>query len=106
MKCDKFIELLSWYLEADLEPKEMAEVEEHLLDCSNCSYELELLKKTLVLARKLPEIEISSETRLHLMRKIKGEAKPKVNTCIWKKSEDEKKVKIFMLETGRRTSSK
>lgn len=106
MKCDRCRELLSWYMESDLKPKKMEEVEKHLSVCKECSDELELLKKALTLARKLPKVTISPETRSQLLKKIKSRANPEGTVCIWEKIEDDKRVEIYMLETGQRTPSK
>jgi hypothetical protein len=53
MKCDECRELLSWYLESDLQSKEMKEVAEHLSVCKECAEELKLLEEALTLAREL-----------------------------------------------------
>lgn len=45
MKCDIPIELLSGYLDGELDEKQMAVVEKHLKECQSCRQELEELKR-------------------------------------------------------------
>jgi anti-sigma factor RsiW len=45
MKCDLSIELLSGYLDGELDKKQKAEIEKHLKECEVCRKELEELRQ-------------------------------------------------------------
>lgn len=51
-------DLLSAYLDAEVTPAERAEVEAHLLSCDNCRRELESLRWTVDLLRRMPPVEL------------------------------------------------
>ncbi len=57
MKCEEIKELLSPYLENDLNTEEKESVGEHLKDCQFCKKELEELKEMLLGLREIPEVE-------------------------------------------------
>jgi len=55
-ECGKIRELLSPYLENELEPDELGKVKGHLDGCAECRTELELLRITVGALRDLPEL--------------------------------------------------
>lgn len=56
MKCQDIINLLSPYLEGELERKERVELEVHLQDCQACQKELNLLEATINSLKNLEEL--------------------------------------------------
>ncbi|MCM8814481.1 MAG: zf-HC2 domain-containing protein [Candidatus Omnitrophica bacterium] len=51
MKCEKYLELISLYIDRDLDQDEVDLVEEHLCLCENCMIFFRTLKKTVALSR-------------------------------------------------------
>jgi len=66
MNCKKIEESLSSYLENDLDPKEKAEVEEHLNTCPGCSLLLSFIKETKDSLVDFPELELSDNLLANL----------------------------------------
>lgn len=107
MKCDRCRELLSWYLESDLRPEDMEEVERHLSTCQECSDELRLLEETLALARELLEFEPPAETCLQLLKKIREIAEPQESIYVWEEVRiGEEQVETLTLEGEQRSPSR
>jgi hypothetical protein len=106
MKCDICRELLSWYLDSDLQAKEMQAVEDHLSICVECSEELGLLKDMLTLARGLPEIEPPEEVCSRLLEKVKGLAETDRTIYIREEVRSEGRIEVSMFEIGQRSSPK
>jgi hypothetical protein len=75
MKCDLPIELLSGYLDGELDVQERARVEAHLKTCPACQQELEALKKVDVQIRNRvheePTTEFSSTLNRTVMERIR-----------------------------------
>lgn len=59
MECERIEELLSPYLEDELNPEEKRAVESHLRTCPSCVGLLSLLKETHASLADFPEIEVS-----------------------------------------------
>ena len=59
MKCKKIEELLSPYLEDELNPEEKGAVANHLKTCENCSLLFSLMKETQESLADFPELEVS-----------------------------------------------
>ncbi len=59
MKCKKIEELLSPYLEDELNPEEKGAVAKHLKTCENCSLLFSLMKETQESLADIPELEVS-----------------------------------------------
>jgi hypothetical protein len=59
MKCERIEELLSPYLEDELDPEERRAVESHLRTCQNCAILLSFMKKTRESLAGFPELELS-----------------------------------------------
>ncbi|MGQ9625309.1 MAG: anti-sigma factor family protein [Anaerolineae bacterium] len=47
-------DMLSAYIDGELSPEQVAQVEEHLRDCPRCAWHLETLRRTVELLRELP----------------------------------------------------
>ena len=61
MKCEKFEELLSSYLENELNSKEKKEVKTHLKECKSCSALLSAVKETTESLTDLPELDVNKD---------------------------------------------
>jgi hypothetical protein len=59
MKCEKIEELLSPYLEDELNPEEKGAVVRHLKTCENCSLLFSLMEETRESLADIPELEVS-----------------------------------------------
>lgn len=57
MKCTEIKNLLSPYLDGDLDEKKKQWIDEHLAICSSCAKELEELKEIISGLKKIPEVE-------------------------------------------------
>ncbi|MCM8763804.1 MAG: zf-HC2 domain-containing protein [Candidatus Omnitrophica bacterium] len=51
MKCEKYFELISLYIDRDLEQSLVGALEEHLALCENCMVFFRTMKKTVLLSR-------------------------------------------------------
>lgn len=94
MRCDKYRELLSAYLDGDLSPKAMREVEGHLSVCERCAEELRLLREAVGLVRKLPLLDPPPEIRMRLLKEI---GRPGWEIA-YERSEEEDSVSILAFE--------
>ncbi len=68
MKCEICRELLSWYLEEEIQYEE---IKEHLSTCKKCSEDFKMLKEALKQVRTLPQITPPDQTCLKIIEKIK-----------------------------------
>ncbi len=59
MKCERIEQLLSPYLEDELNPEEKGAVAKHLKTCENCSLLFSLMKETQESLADIPELEVS-----------------------------------------------
>jgi len=59
MKCERIEELLSPYLEDELDPEERRATESHLRTCQSCAALLSFMKKTKESLASFPELELS-----------------------------------------------
>ena len=69
--CEIFKNKLSEYIDNALSIKEIASLEKHLIDCSECSKELHLLNSMIHELNHLPEQELPENFHNELMAKIK-----------------------------------
>lgn len=58
MRCEDIEVHLSAYLDGEIESKERETIEGHLLECTRCRHELELLRRTVSGLKSLEEIEV------------------------------------------------
>jgi len=74
--CDRARELLSGYLDGELDPAERQELERHLAECPGCSEELKALRKTVDLVRALPRVGMpaaaADKVRDRLRNELRG----------------------------------
>jgi hypothetical protein len=71
-ECFKTRELLSGYMDQRLNPEEVAHVEGHLRTCPGCREELESLRATVALLRRLPEVTPSRSFAVAPVRPLPG----------------------------------
>ncbi len=74
MRCELIEELLSAYLEDELDQEEKRAVKEHLKTCKNCSLLFSYIKKTRESLTGFPEVEVS-ENLLDRLYSIPGKKK-------------------------------
>ena len=60
----RFLGMLSEYIDGGLEPGARDALEEHLADCPTCTEELESLRATVLMLRRMPEVEAPRSFRL------------------------------------------
>ena len=60
----RFLGMLSEYIDGELPSVEKAALEEHLAGCPTCSEELESLRSTVLMLRRMPEVEAPRSFRL------------------------------------------
>lgn len=101
MRCERCKELLSWYLESDLQSEE---IKEHLSVCKECSDELKLLEDMLMLIKRLPQIELPEQISMQLVEKVKQVARSKKVIYIWKKVQNEEGLEILINKDRRKVN--
>ncbi|HEX7319511.1 MAG TPA: anti-sigma factor, partial [bacterium] len=84
MKCDFPHELLSGYLDGELDGKNKALVEDHLKSCSSCQQFLEALKKQDSLVRSREIEEPSREFVFSLNRRVMDQVMKKPRFSFWR----------------------
>lgn len=77
MKCDIPIELLSGYLDGELDKEQKEKIEKHLEECKFCKHELEELKQLDEYVRSMEVEEPSREFIFNLNRRVMGKIKKK-----------------------------
>ena len=60
----RFLGMLSDYIDGELEPGTRAALEGHLAGCPSCTEELESLRSTVLMLRRMPEVEAPRSFRL------------------------------------------
>lgn len=65
--CREVFALLSEYLDGEIDPAVCTGFEEHMDDCSPCQAFLESLRRTVDLARSLPDQELPEELKQELI---------------------------------------
>ena len=84
MKCDLPIELLSGYLDEELNEEQLARVKKHLGECAVCRKELEELKKLDEHMRSAVTEEPSREFVFNLNRQVMDKIRKKSRSSIFK----------------------
>jgi anti-sigma factor RsiW len=67
MNCQQFVELVTAYLEGNLDDQEKAAFEEHLAACPGCDTYLAQFRTTISLLGELPETSLSVDARRSLL---------------------------------------
>jgi anti-sigma factor RsiW len=71
-ECSRTRDVLSGYVDRRLSPEEAARVEDHLSTCQGCWEELESLRATVALLRRLPEVTPSRSFALAPVKPLPG----------------------------------
>jgi hypothetical protein len=71
-ECSRTRDVLSGYMDRRLNPEEAARIEEHLSTCQGCREELESLRATVVLLRRLPGVTPSRSFALAPVKPLPG----------------------------------
>jgi anti-sigma factor RsiW len=58
-------EMLSLYIDGELSARDRARVEEHLVECTDCTWELETLRQTVDLVGQLPKVPVPRAFTIH-----------------------------------------
>jgi anti-sigma factor RsiW len=80
MKCEELVELLSDYIDGNLDEQQRAEAEAHLAHCHNCHIVLDTTQKTILLYRAGSVEKIPVDHRQEMLERIKILLKES-NTC-------------------------
>lgn len=72
MDCREVEELLSPYLDRELDDESMAEVDEHLKTCSECRQKLEFFAGVKAAARSLPDKDVPADLHAKVMDSVKA----------------------------------
>ncbi len=72
MKCEQLVELLSDYIDGNLDEQQRAEAEAHLAECHNCHIVLDTTQKTILLYRSGGVEKIPFDHRQQILDRIKG----------------------------------
>lgn len=67
MNCDRFLSLVSDYIDGVLSPKENNDMEQHLRECEKCRIFANTLKTTIELCRSSEDVPITIHETLHFM---------------------------------------
>ena len=70
MKCEKYLDMMSLYIDNRLEAQELEDFEEHIINCSSCQEELNILKEIVNDINELEELELPERFHQELMSKI------------------------------------
>ena len=77
MNCEELRDRLSAHLEADLDARERARVEEHLSECPDCRREYRELRHTVDLLRGLPPVDPPTDLADRVIARLRaGEGRP------------------------------
>jgi predicted anti-sigma-YlaC factor YlaD len=71
--CTEVMELLSEYLDADVRDELRKAVDQHLHTCSDCSYYVDTVRKTVVLYRADQRIEVPMKAATRLQAALAAE---------------------------------
>lgn len=72
MDCNELVELVTDYLEGELEPAERARLEEHLAICDGCEAYLAQVRETVRLAGKLGAADLDPRLSPRLLQAFRA----------------------------------
>jgi len=75
IKCRDIFELLSDYLDEELESDLFAEIEEHLEECPHCISFSHTYQRTVTLCQSIEIVEVPGKVHLKLWRTLRKEIK-------------------------------
>jgi anti-sigma factor RsiW len=61
--CRDTLEILSEYIDGDLDPGLCAEIEQHMAECGNCRIMVDTLRKTVILYRDYGHEEVPADAK-------------------------------------------
>ena len=61
--CQDTLEILSEYIDGDLDPCLCAEIEQHMAECGNCRIMVDTLRKTVILYRDYGHEEVPADAK-------------------------------------------
>ena len=67
LNCKEVVELVTDYLEQALLPEKQAQFEEHIEECPGCDTYLEQVQQTIMMLRKLSDLQTFPETKQDLL---------------------------------------
>jgi len=67
LNCQEVVELVTDYLEQALLPEKQAQFEEHIEECPGCDTFLEQVQQTIMMLRKLSDLQTFPETKQDLL---------------------------------------
>ena len=67
LNCQEVVELVTDYLEQALLPEKQAQFEEHIEECPGCDTYLEQVQQTIMMLRKLSDLQTFPETKQDLL---------------------------------------
>jgi len=80
MNCEQVKNLISLYIDNELDEKECSEFEDHISSCESCRNELNDILKIVKLLRSIPQVELPSNFKAQLHEKlIKAKEEEKLN---------------------------
>ena len=68
--CSEVIEIISQYIDNELDEKERRDFEEHIKSCDSCRTELDEIRHVVELCRDIDEVELPEDFREELHRKL------------------------------------
>ncbi|NOZ23726.1 MAG: zf-HC2 domain-containing protein [Planctomycetes bacterium] len=80
MKCDEAIDLLSEYMDDELDAEQRKEVEAHVMACAKCRRELDTLRATVTLVGSLSEVKAPDAFAADVSKTLEEEERGKI---IW-----------------------
>jgi anti-sigma factor RsiW len=72
LSCAELVELVSDYIEDELQPSERARFEHHLTDCEGCVNYLDQMRTTIDLTGRLRIDDLSPEVQADLVNAFRG----------------------------------
>jgi anti-sigma factor RsiW len=72
LSCAELVELVTDYVEDELEPTERARFEAHLTDCEGCVNYLDQMRTTIALTGRLRVDDLSPEVQADLVSAFRG----------------------------------
>lgn len=70
MDCKQIIDLISMYVDSELDERQKAEFEEHVSQCSSCKEELNDILKVLEVLHSIPEVDLPDNFKDELHEKL------------------------------------
>ena len=79
----RFLGMLSDYIDGELSDAELTKLEDHLASCPTCSEELESQRATVLMLRRMPEVEVPRSFRLAPVEAPYSQPSPERPMFLW-----------------------